>query len=114
GGFACIMTLNEGGVLYKLGNLLRNVGFPSVFVRLYDPHHVNHFSNKSLEHLFTNNGGFKLEKSISHNTRLAAIDVPATSLVKKVIMKLGVAGVFVVGKIINKTYLQTIIVSKVE
>jgi 2-polyprenyl-3-methyl-5-hydroxy-6-metoxy-1,4-benzoquinol methylase len=112
-GMACVMTLNENGVLYRFANFLRKVGFPSVFVRLYDPHHVNHFSKDSLERLLTRDGLFRVLKVIDRNTPLAAIDVPATNPVRKWAMKLGVAAVFFAGKITKKTYLQTFVVSKV-
>lgn len=114
-GIACIMTLNENGILYRLANLLRKLGFPSVFVRLYDPHHLNHFSKESLERLLTKDNLFKVNKVINHNTVLKAIDVPPTThLFIKWVMKLGVAAVFFLGKITKKTYLQTIIISKIE
>ena len=60
-GIACVMTLNEGGVLYRFANLLRKIGAASVFIRLYDPHHLNHFSKNSLEQLLTRDGLFRLE-----------------------------------------------------
>lgn len=112
-GIACVMTLNESGLLYMFANLLRKIGIPMVFVRLYDPHHLNHFSKASLERLLTKDGLFRLEKNIDHNTTLAAIDVPATNAVKKWIMKAGVAGIFFIGKLTKQTYLQTIVVTKV-
>lgn len=112
-GIACVMTLNESGVLYRFANFLRKIGVPSVFIRLYDPHHINHFSKESLERLLTKDGLFKLKKIIDHNTPLAAIDVPASNPAMKWAMKLGVAAVFFVGKITKKAYLQTIVVTKV-
>ena len=113
-GIACVMTLNESGVLYRFANFLRKIGVSSVFIRLYDPHHINHFSKVSLERLLTRDGLFKLKKIIDHNTPLAAIDVPASNSVMKWVMKLGVAAVFFVGKITKKAYLQTIVVTKVD
>jgi 2-polyprenyl-3-methyl-5-hydroxy-6-metoxy-1,4-benzoquinol methylase len=113
-GIACVMTLNESGLLYRFANLLRKIGVSSVFIRLYDPHHINHFSKDSLERLLTKDGLFKLKKIIDHNTPLAAIDVPASNFVMKWVMKLGVAAIFFVGKITKKAYLQTIVVIKVE
>jgi len=93
-------------------NFLRKIGVPSVFIRLYDPHHVNHFSKESLQRLFTKDGMFRLEKVIDHNTPLAAIDIPSTNSVMKWVMKFGVAAVFFVGQITKKSYLQTIVISK--
>jgi 2-polyprenyl-3-methyl-5-hydroxy-6-metoxy-1,4-benzoquinol methylase len=112
-GMACVMTLNESGLLYRFANLLRKTGISMVFVRLYDPHHLNHFSKASLTKLLTKDGLFKLDKIIDHNTTLAAIDVPASSAVKRFILKAGVAGIFLLGKLTRQTYLQTIVVTKV-
>jgi 2-polyprenyl-3-methyl-5-hydroxy-6-metoxy-1,4-benzoquinol methylase len=112
-GVAYVMTLNESGVLYRLANFLRELGFPSVFVRLYDAHHLNHFSKESLELLLTRDGLFRVLKVVDHNAPLAAIDVPAKNFIIRAVMKVGVAAVFFVGKITKKAYLQTLVISKV-
>ena len=112
-GIACVMTFNESGLLYKFANLLRKLGFPSVFVRLYDPHHLNHFSKHSLERLLTKDGLFAVKKVIDHNTPLAAIDVPAANPLMRWLMKIGVSVVFFAGKLTGNAYLQTIVVAKV-
>jgi len=112
-GIACIMTLNESGVLYEFASLLRKIGVLSVFIRLYDPHHINHFSRESLVKLLTRDGLFRVRRIIDHNTPLAAIDIPVSGSAMKLLMKLGVAVVFFLGKITNKSYLQTIVVTKV-
>jgi len=112
-GLAYVMTLNESGVLYRFANFLRVLGFTSVFVRLYDAHHLNHFSRESLERLLTRDGLFRVLKVVDHNAPLAAIDVPVRNFILRFVMKLGVAVVFLVGNITKKTYLQTLVISKV-
>lgn len=113
-GVACIMTLNESGLLYRLANRMRKIGLPFVFARLYDPHHLNHFSIDSLTRLLTKDGLFSVKKIIYHNTPLAAVDVPKSSPLFALIMKVGVGVIFLAGKITRSTYLQTIVVSKVK
>ena len=113
-GTAYVMALNEGGLLYQLANILRQCGLPSVFIRLYDPHHVNHFSKSSLLKLLSDSGQFQLEKIIDHNAPLAAIDIPSRSTLTRVVMKMGVAAVFFFGKAFKRAYLQTVIVSRVK
>jgi 2-polyprenyl-3-methyl-5-hydroxy-6-metoxy-1,4-benzoquinol methylase len=112
-GIACVMTLNESGLLYRFSNFLRKIGIPSVFIRLYDPHHINHFSKESLERLLIKDGLFKVTKTIDHNTLLVSIDVPASNSFVKWVMKLGVVAIFLIGKMTKKSYLQTVVVVKV-
>jgi len=113
-GFACLMTVNSSGMLYKLASILRLLGFHSAFNRLYDPHHLNHFSQKSLYRLLTKDGLFRVENIINHNAPLAAIDIPAKNSLIRLVMRLGVGAVFFMGKITRKTYLQTFVVSRVS
>ncbi len=112
-GKAYVMTINEAGVLYRLANVLRKFGFHQVFVRLYDAHHLNHFSKESLERLLTKDGLFRVLKVVDHNAPLAAIDVPANNFILRFAMKIGVVAVFFAGKITKKAYLQTFVISKV-
>ncbi|MBV5329275.1 MAG: class I SAM-dependent methyltransferase, partial [Chlorobium sp.] len=109
-GKAFIMTLNEKSLLYEIAKLLRRIEVTSPFVRLYDVHHINHFSQKSLIHLLTKDGLFKVDTIINHNTSLSAIDLPGKNCITQHIMKIGVAIIFFIGRIINKTYLQTIVI----
>ncbi len=113
-GFACLMTVNSSGMLYKLAYVLRLLGFHSVFNRLYDPHHLNHFTQKSLYRLLTKDGLFRVENIINHNAPLAAIDIPAKNSLIGLVMRFGIGAVFFIGKITRKTYLQTFVVSRVS
>ena len=72
-GIAYVMTLNESSILYQLSNILRKIGFPSFFIRLYDGHHLNHFSQKSLLELLTKDNLFKIVKVRNHNIPLRSI-----------------------------------------
>ena len=72
-GIAYVMKLNESSVLYQLSNILRKIGFPSFFIRLYDGHHLNHFSQKSLLELLTKDNLFKIVKVRNHNIPLRSI-----------------------------------------
>jgi len=112
-GVAYVMTLNESGILYRLSNLLRKLGLHQTFIRLYDVHHLNHFSKESLERLLTKDGLFRVLKVVDHNAPLAAIDVPTKNFILRITMKIGVAIVFFLGKITKKAYLQTLVISKV-
>ena len=113
-GMACVMTVNESGILYQLANLLRKVGFPSVFIRLYDKHHLNHFSKKSLIRLLTSNTMFTVIDVIDHNAPLKSIDIPTNNYILRCFLKLGIATVFLIGNFFNRSYLQTVLISKID
>jgi 2-polyprenyl-3-methyl-5-hydroxy-6-metoxy-1,4-benzoquinol methylase len=110
---ACIMTLNEDGILYRVARILRRFGVRGPFLRLYDPHHLNHFSQRSLIRLLTQEGLFKVTRVINHNTLISAIDIPAANPAVRLLMKMGVAGIFLLGRLTGLTYLQTVVVTKV-
>lgn len=112
-GTAYIMTINQSGILYNLANFFRLIGFQSFFIRLYDKHHLNHFSQKSLSTLLTKNGLFKITKLLDHNIPLKAVDFPSMHPIKKFILFVGVAAIFLLGKITRKSYSQTLIVKKI-
>jgi 2-polyprenyl-3-methyl-5-hydroxy-6-metoxy-1,4-benzoquinol methylase len=112
-GTAYIMTINQSGILYNLANFFRLIGFKSFFTRLYDKHHLNHFSQKSLSTLLTKNGLFKITKLIDHNIPFKAVDLPRTHPIKNFILFTGIVAIFLLGKITKKSYCQTLIVKKI-
>lgn len=48
GGLAVVYTVANESLLYRLAGLLAGAGAPFAARRLYDPHHLNHFSVPSL------------------------------------------------------------------
>ncbi|WP_027185967.1 methyltransferase domain-containing protein [Desulfovibrio inopinatus] len=48
GGVVVIYTVNEKSLIYRLARMLYGIGIPFAAKRLYEPHHVNHFSVESL------------------------------------------------------------------
>lgn len=111
-GIAYIMTLNSDSILYRLANVMRQIGLSFVFKRLYDPHHLNHFNKRSLASLLTQDNAFRVVRAVDHNVPLKAIDIPAPKGIVSTILRAGVQVVFIVGKLFRKTYLQTLIVQK--
>lgn len=112
-GIACIMTINETGLLYQIANFLKSCGVTSIFNRLYDPHHLNHFSQESLEKLFSNARDLKIIEVIHHNAPIQSIDFPANNALIKSIYTLGVSFIFQLGVLFKKAYLQTLVVKKI-
>jgi SAM-dependent methyltransferase len=105
GGLAIVMTVDDRSVLYATARTLRRVGFAAPFERLYDRHHLNHFSSASLRTLMTR-AGFEVVQTRHRNVPLAAVDIPGDSRV----LRAGVWGTFVLGRLLRRTYEQAIVV----
>jgi len=108
GGLVIIMTLNDRGTLYGLSRLLNRMGYSSPFERLYSKHHVHHFNKASLKKLLEINS-FSVLEVVHHNVPLAAVDFTASSPLAKAVLKAGVFGTFVIGRIAQRAYLQTMV-----
>ncbi len=111
GGKIVIMTLNEGGLLYRATKLGKALGVSIGFNRLYDVHHLHHFTTRSLARLIED-AGLMIDKVHHHNVPLKAVDIPAGNPLTKVLLTWGVAVAFAVGRASQSCYLQTIIASK--
>lgn len=104
GGLAIVTTNNERSIPYDVARAFRTMGYEAPFKRLYDRHHLNHFNTRSLRTLMERSGLRPLRLH-RHNIPLAAVDMPRESAV----LKLGVWGTFVVGRLTGRTFFQTLI-----
>jgi 2-polyprenyl-3-methyl-5-hydroxy-6-metoxy-1,4-benzoquinol methylase len=111
GGTIAVMTLNDDSLLYILARMGKKAGMPLAFNRVYSRHHLHHFTRKSLRHALESRG-LKIEAEIDHNVPMAAVDVPVKNPVAGIILRAGVWGVFVLGRLTGKSYLQTIFCRK--
>jgi SAM-dependent methyltransferase len=107
-GVVVVMTMNDRSVLYALARWLYAAGWQTPLDRLYDKHHVNHFNVASLARLLTSEG-LIVERTIRHNAPFAALDFPAASTLTTMAMRVGVWGAFGLGRLIGRTYLQTVV-----
>ncbi|WP_221032925.1 class I SAM-dependent methyltransferase [Actomonas aquatica] len=105
-GLVVVMTLDDTSLLYKLGRLFRKFGINIIYNRIYQAHHLNHFNRVSLQTLLER-ADMELVEYHGHNVPLAAIDIPATGLLQKV-LRAGVWGVFNLSELTGNTYLQTL------
>ena len=78
--------------------------------QLYSGHHLNHFNTTSLRTLMED-GGFPVDRLLLHDIPLAAVVVGA-SPVNAFIQRCGVLGIFLIGKLTRRNYLQTLVCSK--
>lgn len=111
GAYCIIVTINTDSLLYKIAHFLYNLNFKDPFVRLYDPHHLNHFSNKSLESLFVKNG-FNLEKRINTPISMKQVDYPYSNLFMKYFLYFNIYFIMHIGSIFSKSWIQTVIFKK--
>ncbi len=105
GGLVFVMTVNESslrrlacGMLHVSSNRLR-AGVSR--------HHVHHFTEASLK-LLLQSRGMTVVSHFNHNGLLAATDLPTSSTSPGFILRCGLAGVMLLGRLTNTMYLQTV------
>lgn len=111
GGILFLMTMNDDSILYILSRFLNRIGISKPFQRLYDKHHLNHYSHKSLKKLLQNQN-FSIIKTIFHNVPLKSLDFESANWLEYLLNKFIIFIIFIIGKISKRTYLQSIIVKK--
>jgi SAM-dependent methyltransferase len=113
GGVIIVMTLNDRSVTYAVTRLMRRLGMPGPFDRVYDKHHVNHFNVSSLRRLLQDHQ-LIVRATHPHNVPLAAVDIAPGNPVKRAVFRAGVWGTFMLGALTRKTYLQTVVCTRAE
>ena len=83
--YCVINTINTNSILYKISHFFYYFNFKTPFNRLYDPHHLNHFSNKSLKKIFLQNG-FSLVEIINTPITMKQVDYPYDNIVKNIFL----------------------------
>ena len=115
GGLVVTTTVNERGLLYETARLLNRVGYRGPFEQLYSKHHLNHFNIRSLQRLFEI-AGLSTVGLIRHDIPMAAVDFDASRAVPRSLSRnllwIGVWGIFLLGRISGRTYLQTLLSRK--
>jgi len=112
GGIFFVMTMNDDSVLYRTSRLLNRIGLSKAFNRLYDKHHVNHFSHRSLKKILVAKG-FSIKKIYLHNAPLKSLDIEHSNKIEFLFNKISVVTLFILGLLTKKTYLQSIVAQRV-
>ena len=112
GGVVAIMTVNDRSVLYGVARLIHWFGLKGPFNRLYEKHHLNHFNLQSLRRLVEMHG-LRVTTLHCHDIPLTAVDFEANSKLSGLVMRVGVCGIFTLGKLLGRTYLQTLVCAPV-
>ena len=79
GAMIVVTTLNEQSLLYKAARVLYRLGVKTPMIRLYDKHHINHFSEDSLQ-LLLKLSGLKILKVCRHNVPMRSVDMPSQGI----------------------------------
>jgi len=103
-----IMTLNEDSLIYKIARRLKLLGVSFAFERLYQSHHLNHFSRLSLTKTL-DKAGFEIEGSYLHNFPAAAVDFDSKGALSDFLLKQIILLLFLTGHILGRPFLQTIV-----
>jgi cyclopropane fatty-acyl-phospholipid synthase-like methyltransferase len=88
GGVVLINTIDSRALIYSLARLLYSVGIAFPAQRLYEKHHLNHFTGPSLDTLM-NEHGFACRAAFAKNYPMDAIDWPKGSAAGAIRMAVG-------------------------
>lgn len=105
GGIIVVVTNDVQTPLYGISFVLRRLGFSKPFDRLFDPHHLNHFSRKGL-HRAAMNAGLKRLSSAGHSMPLRSLDIPAEGLIQSLLFPIAVKMLFELGRLVRHPFLQ--------
>ena len=108
GGLVLLHTVNDRSVIYGVARIMHALGFKTPLLRLYSKHHLNHFTCGSLQRLMLLHG-FKRVARICRNMPMAAVDLPPSSALTKLILKAGVGFCFLLGAALGRTFSQTLV-----
>ena len=106
-------TINSGSLLYTLARLFKKFGWRTPYERLYQHHHLQHYTNRSLRKAFEDNG-FEVVSQKNHNFPIAAMDVPQGSRLMEIVYRTAVIVLFGISWVFGWGICQTIIARKKE
>lgn len=104
-GLLLVVTNDVDTPLYLAAKYLRFCGIKLPFERLYNPHHVNHFSKKSFRRL-ARSVDLSIIASYGINVPMHSLDIPIKSPLVKNLAALGVRVLFLLGSLVNHRFLQ--------
>ncbi len=107
-GLIMTMTVNDQSLIYKVSRLANKLGSNSAYQRLYEKHHLNHFSKESLRWLLESEG-LNTVDHYCHVPKMKSIDMPQTSnKLSEFANTVGLVSLLTAEKITKETILQTI------
>jgi hypothetical protein len=109
GGLVITMTVDERSLIYGAARAFKRFGYPVPFRRLYSKHHL--FTSGSLRELLERQG-LSTVQIIRHNSPMAAVDIPGSSPLTAALLRSGVWAGFQLGRLTQRTMLQTLVSKK--
>ncbi len=113
GGLVFIMTIDNESLIFKTARFLKKIGISSAYDRLYDTHHLQFFTKRSLKTLMELND-FETIFAKNHNYPLRAVDLPKTTLLMKKLYLCAVGLIFILSSVFGNGILQTVMYKKGE
>ncbi|MHC4453803.1 MAG: class I SAM-dependent methyltransferase [Planctomycetota bacterium] len=113
GGLIINMTLNNSSLLYGFARAIYHLGMKAPMERLYDKHHLNHFSKHSLEYLYKKSSLDIVENHISQ-FNIKSLSLPKSNPLMSIIYKLGLVALFISERLLDKKHMQTITAHKTD
>ena len=107
GGLIITTTINDSSLTYWVARIIYNLRMKAPMERLYDKHHLNHFSKNSLEYLHVKNSLDIIEKPYI-KWPVQSLDLPESNFLVKFIYKFFLKALFICEKLLGKNILQTI------
>jgi 2-polyprenyl-3-methyl-5-hydroxy-6-metoxy-1,4-benzoquinol methylase len=107
-GLIIINTINSDSNYYKIGKALFSSGITFIAKRLFDPHHLNHFSETSLKYVFENQGWNRI-KILKKDYPIKAVDIDQKNPLAKGILYSGIFILDVVNNLTNGPISQTVL-----
>lgn len=106
GGIIVTSTVNQSDIIYKIAGFLKKTGINSAYDRLYDNHHLQLFSFKSLG-VMQKKCGLDNIVHRKHNYPLKSVDYPESSFMMSQLFKTAVLAIFSLSAAFNNGMLQT-------
>lgn len=110
-GVIVVNTINNGSLIYRVARFLNNLGFTTAHDRLYNHHHLQHYTNQSLIKLLEMEG-LDVLKIKNHNYQLKAVDTPKNNPIIMKFHELTVAILFAISIPFNLGHHQTLYCKK--
>lgn len=110
-GLIIINTINSDSNYYKIGKALFKSGIQFVAKRLFDPHHLNHFSETSLKYVFENQGWNRIN-ILKKDYPIKAVDIDQKNSLTKGVLFSGIFLLDFINGITNGQISQTAVFVK--
>ena len=111
GGLIITTTINDSSLTYWVARIIYNLRMKAPMERLYDKHHLNHFSKNSLEYLHVKNSLDIIEKPYT-KWPIQSVDFPESNILLKFIYKFFLSALFICEKLLGNGIIQTITACK--